>query len=98
MGIKIEKDKNTIKQMVTLYCRHKLNMTKPNEEYQALIDYCSLRLDKCKWGEKKMACKNCPVHCYKPEMREKIRKVMIWAGPRMLLYNPIAAIKHLLGK
>ncbi|MBP6528373.1 MAG: nitrous oxide-stimulated promoter family protein [Prevotella sp.] len=98
MGMKIEKDKNTIKQMVTLYCRHKLNMTKPNEEYQALIDYCSLRLDKCKWGEKKMACKNCPVHCYKPEMREKIRKVMIWAGPRMLLYNPIAAIKHLLGK
>ena len=84
--------------MVTLYCRHKHNMTKPNEESQALIDYCSLRLDKCKWGEKKMACKNCPVHCYKLEMREKIRKVMIWAGPRMLLYNPIAAIKHLLGK
>ena len=31
MGMKIEKDKNTIKQMVTLYCRHKLNMTKPTE-------------------------------------------------------------------
>ena len=45
-----------------------------------------------------MACKNCPVHCYKPEMREQIRIVMRWAGPRMLFYKPIAAIKHLLGK
>ena len=96
MGMKIEKDKNTIKQMVTLYCRHKLNMTKPNEEYQALIDYCSLRLDKCKWGEKKMACKNCPVHCYKPEMRQRMQSVMRYAGPRMLLYHPIAAIRHLM--
>ena len=73
--------------MVTLYCRHKLNMTKPNEEYQALIDYCSLRLDKCKWSEKKMVCKNCPVHYYKPEMREKIRKVMIGNRTKDALYN-----------
>ena len=98
MGIKIEKDKNTIKQMVALYCHHKLKMSKPDEQYQILIDYCCQRLDKCKWGEKKMACKNCFVYCYKLEMLENLRNVMIWVGPRMLLYNPIAAIKHLLGK
>ena len=38
----------------------------------------------------------CPIHCYKPEMKEKIREAMRYAGPGMILYNPVAAIKHLL--
>ncbi len=40
-------------------------------------------------------CSNCKVRCYKPEMREAIRKVMRYSGPRMLLYHPLAAIYHL---
>jgi hypothetical protein len=31
-------------------------------------------------------------------MREKIRTIMRWAGPRMIIYDPVAAIKHLLNK
>ncbi|MBS7408387.1 MAG: nitrous oxide-stimulated promoter family protein, partial [Prevotellamassilia sp.] len=38
----------------------------------------------------------CPIHCYRPEMKDKIRHVMRWAGPRMMVYHPFAAIKHLL--
>ena len=38
----------------------------------------------------------CPVHCYRPEMKERIRMVMRWSGPRMIIYHPIAAIKHLM--
>ena len=40
--------------------------------------------------------KKCPVHCYRPEMREQIRKVMLWAGPRMIWYHPVDAIRHLI--
>jgi hypothetical protein len=29
-------------------------------------------------------------------MREQIRQVMRYAGPRMLLHNPILTIRHLL--
>ena len=30
--------------------------------------------------EQKTFCANCKVHCYKPEMREQIRKVMRFSG------------------
>ena len=45
--------------------------------------------------EEKTFCANCKVHCYKPEMREQIRQVMRFSGPRMLLYHPFLAIWHL---
>ena len=30
------------------------------------------------------------------DCREKMRAVMRWAGPRMMIYHPIEAIKHLI--
>lgn len=62
---------------------------------QALLDYAHKRLEHCKFGEDKPSCARCPVHCYKPAMREQIRQVMRYSGPRMLLHNPIMAIRHL---
>ena len=62
---------------------------------QALLDYAHKRLDHCKFGEDKPSCTRCPVHCYKPAMREQIRQVMRYSGPRMLLHDPIMAIRHL---
>ena len=44
--------------------------------------------------EQKTFCANCKVHCYKPVMREKIRAVMRFSGPRMLLHHPVWAIRH----
>ena len=46
--------------------------------------------------EGKTTCANCPAHCYKPEMREKIRKVMRYAGPRMIYRHPILALLHII--
>ena len=44
----------------------------------------------------KTFCSNCKVHCYKPEMREKIRTVMRYSGPRMIFHAPIPAIRHVI--
>ena len=44
----------------------------------------------------KPPCNKCPVHCYRPELREQIRLVMRWAGPRMLWRHPLLAWFHLL--
>lgn len=44
--------------------------------------------------ETKTFCSNCRVHCYKPAMREKIRQVMRFSGPRMLFYHTMLAIRH----
>ena len=55
-----------------------------------------MRLDKCPFLEGKTTCANCPVHCYKSDMREKVREVMRYSGPRMTLRHPILAVFHLI--
>ena len=65
------------------------------EDCQALREYAVTRTQKCPFMETKTFCSNCSVHCYKPVMREKIRAVMRFAGPRMILYHPVAAIRHM---
>lgn len=95
---RIENEKRVVEQMVELYCKHKLGLQAIDDEHKALIAYAHKRLDGCKFGDNKPACKRCPIHCYKPTMREEMRAIMRWAGPRMIIYNPIAAIKHLFNK
>ena len=61
-----------------------------------LDTYAKQRSDKCPYMETKTFCSNCKVHCYKLAMREKIREVMRFSGPRMLLSHPVIAIRHAL--
>ena len=63
-------------------------------ECAELRDYAIARIKHCPHMDTKTFCSACPTHCYKPEMREHIREVMRWSGPRMLRYRPIPAIKH----
>ena len=39
-------------------------------------------------------CSYCKIHCYKPEYRAEMKKVMKYSGPRMLLPHPIFAMSH----
>jgi len=64
-------------------------------ECSELLGYALARLDKCPFQEGKTSCAKCPVHCYKPDMREKIRIVMRYAGPRMPYRHPILTIYHM---
>ena len=93
---RIENEKAVVAKMIRLYYRRKLGLLEPSTEEMELLSYAERRLTHCKFGEQKPACKRCPIHCYRSDMRAKIREVMRWAGPRMLLYDPIAAIRHLL--
>ena len=95
---RIEREKQTVRKMIALYCLHHLKQDTMPEEYQHLADYACRRLDHCKYGEKKTACKVCPTHCYAPKEREQIREVMRWVGPRIIFYSPIEAIKHIISK
>jgi len=95
---RIANEKLTVSRMISLYCRKKEKQVELCDDCQALKEYALKRLDKCHFGESKPACKKCPIHCYSPAQREKIRAVMRYSGPRLFLYDPMAAIKHLLGK
>ena len=68
------------------------------EQCASLLDYAFRKLDRCVFGADKPVCAKCPIHCYKPEMRERIQRVMRYAGPRMLLSHPVLAVGHLLDK
>ena len=50
----------------------------------------------CPFGEGKTTCARCPVHCYRKDMREKIRQVMRYSGPRMVYRHPVMAARHLM--
>lgn len=92
----IEKEKRTVERMIKLYCRYKQGNRVLCCDCKELKEYAVARLDNCPFGNDKSSCKRCKVHCYKPEMREKIRAVMRYAGPRMLLFYPIDAIRHII--
>lgn len=97
---RIEKEKNTINLMIDIYCRKKHGSKKGElcEDCAELLAYANKRLDFCKFGEEKKFCSKCPIHCYKKDMKLKIKAVMKFSGPRLLLYNPMEVIKHVFEK
>ncbi len=93
----IKYEKETVEKMIGLYCSRKHGTDGGLcAECEVVNDYASARLDKCPFGDDKKACSKCKVHCYKPEMRARIREIMRYSGPRMLLYHPFDYLKHLL--
>lgn len=95
---RIVREKKTVELMVRLYCRKKERNLILCPSCEALIRYAYERLERCPYGEHKTNCKNCRIHCYPPEMREQMCRVMRFSGPRMLLFAPLAALRHLLTK
>lgn len=94
---KRQREKQTVALMIRLYCRKKHGQKKTLcPDCQELLEYARKRSDGCPFMETKTFCSNCRVHCYKPEMREKIRMVMRFSGPRMIVYHPVMAIRHVI--
>ena len=92
---RIARESKTLGVMITLYCHSHHESDELCSECRKLLDYAQKRLDKCMFQEDKTTCANCPVHCFMPAMREKIREVMRYAGPRMTYRHPILALFHL---
>lgn len=92
------REKAVVNEMIALYCRHHHHTPKGQlcDDCAALSRYACERVDRCPFMETKTFCSNCRVHCYKPDMREQIRTVMRYAGPRMLYVHPIDAIRHVI--
>ncbi|MGP0584571.1 nitrous oxide-stimulated promoter family protein [Paenibacillus timonensis] len=109
-GPRIRREKKTVALMIALYCRKVHNgrgRTDPRQPVQdasaplcaecaELHRYAEQRLDRCRFGEGKTTCLACPVHCYAAARREQIRRVMAFAGPRMLWRHPVLTLRHLL--
>jgi hypothetical protein len=92
---RIERERRTIEVMVRLYCgdHHGAKHTLC-DDCAELMAYAEKRLERCPFQEEKPTCTNCPIHCYKPDRRQKVKAVMRYSGPRMMLRHPIFALRH----
>jgi len=87
----------TIRAMLRMYCQdHHGQSPERCVECASLMSYATRRLERCVFGDAKPTCANCTVHCYSAAMREQVRIVMRYAGPRMLLRHPVLGIAHLI--
>lgn len=89
-------EKQVVHCMIPLYCRRKHHTRGALcPDCAALEAYACQRSDHCPFIRTKTFCSQCKVHCYHPEMRERIRQVMRFSGPRMLWVHPVLAVRHL---
>lgn len=93
---KREREKYVVSEMIALYCRKNHGQKALCPECAALLAYAMERSDKCPYMEHKTFCSSCKTHCYRPEMRERIRAVMRFSGPRMMTVHPVLAVRHLI--
>ncbi len=86
----------TIEAMIRIYCRARHGAARGLcGDCSGLLAYARERIAKCPFGTGKPVCNQCTVHCYRPEMREAVRQVMRFAGPRMVWRHPVLAVRHL---
>ena len=93
----LKEELETIARMLRIYCRGRHGGAQLCPTCAELLAYAGRRLALCP-HHPKPACKNCATHCYTPEMRERMREVMRYAGPRMPLRHPLLTLKHYLKK
>ena len=96
---RMKRERITIKVMIKIFCNRnhkpKSNLCK---DCQQLLDYALERLSNCPFQKDKPTCKNCVIHCFKEPEKSKLRRIMRYSGPRILLTNPILAIHHLIDR
>lgn len=91
---RILREKETIEKMIIVYCKNKHSEEELCEDCKELLNYADKRINSCKFGIDKPACGKCKVHCYKSDMREKVKNVMKYSGPKMIFYHPKLTVKH----
>lgn len=98
-GGRIEREKRTIEAMLNIFCSdHHQDNGALCAECKQMLDYAQRRLSTCPFQAAKPACNHCKVHCYAPEMRNRVKAVMRYAGPRMTLRFPLLSLLHLFDK
>lgn len=94
--MRLSTERKTVHALIKIFCRaHHAPDAALCPECQELEHYADERLSKCPFAENKPVCSRCRVHCYNKSMREQIRFVMRYSGPRLLFRHPLLAFKHI---
>ncbi|MBC6712985.1 nitrous oxide-stimulated promoter family protein [Treponema sp. Marseille-Q3903] len=99
---KRKKEEYIVTQMIAIYCKknhrelYDRRTKKLCPECEQIAKYSVERSEHCPHIKEKTFCSNCTTHCYSPQMRDKIKKIMRFSGPRIIFYHPVLAIWHLI--
>lgn len=92
---RIEKETETVYTMIKMYCKsNHFSNNSICDDCMGLVIYAESRVSSCEFGNKKPVCGKCKVHCYKHDMREKIKTVMRYSGARMICKHPLMLVRH----
>lgn len=94
MHPRIAREKRIVDKMITIYCQknHHSKNGALCPECEELKAYTHKRLLCCPFAKDKPVCAKCKIHCYNTQRREQIKKVMRYAGPKMVYKHPIDTI------
>jgi hypothetical protein len=99
LGGRLERENKTIKAMIDIYCKKNHHSTLGScGSCGKIYDYASYRIDRCPHKNSKPACTKCEIQCFSNKMKEEIKKIMRFSGPRMLIYHPILSLFHYIDK
>ena len=92
---RIRREKETIRIMIGMYCaaRHGARID-DCEQCRGLLSHALMKIERCAFHDSKPACNACRIHCYSQEMREQVRVVMRYSGPRMMWAHPALGLLH----
>ncbi len=94
---RLAKQQELVHYMITLYCKGKHATAKWQlcDSCLELAQYVDMRTASCPHGDSKPFCSHCKIHCYKSDMQCRIKDVMRYSGPRLLLHRPLSAVRHM---
>lgn len=98
-----ERENTTLRLMAEIYCKgHHADADRAENGLcptcEEVVSYAEARTAACPLGERKTTCGRCSIHCYRPAMREAVRDIMGYAGPRMVIRHPIRTLRHMIGR
>ena len=101
MAGEVGKDTRVLEQFIQIYCDTKHSEAVKSEkdglnlcsECYETMDYSKLRRELCPLDPKPM-CKNCEIHCYQPDQRQKIRDIMRHSGMYLIKRGRIDMLLH----
>jgi hypothetical protein len=101
MASKVDEDIKILGEFIQIYCdtKHRdISKTYENnitlcEECHNTLSYSALRRENCPL-DPKPTCKNCEIHCYKPEYRQQIKEIMRHSGMTLIKRGRLDLLFH----
>lgn len=99
---RVQRDLRTLQAIGSIYCAaHHAGALKDDagmcEECAAVIKYTHERASACPYNHEGN-CQDCKLKCNRGEQQQRIKAIMKYAAPRMLVKHPIMTMEYLAKK